>query len=83
MTEHGTTYAAAGVSIEAGDKAVELMKVWIDKARRPEMLGGIGGFAGLVDASALRRWTSTTRSASTWSGCSSTTSWSAGPSRCS
>ncbi|HET7325897.1 MAG TPA: phosphoribosylformylglycinamidine cyclo-ligase [Nocardioidaceae bacterium] len=49
-----STYAAAGVSIEAGDKAVALMKVWIDKARRPEMLGGIGGFAGLFDASALK-----------------------------
>jgi phosphoribosylformylglycinamidine cyclo-ligase len=50
----GATYEAAGVSIDAGDKAVELMKVWIDKARRPEMLGGIGGFAGLFDASALK-----------------------------
>src|SRR3954466_8557003 len=30
------------------------MKVWIEKARRPEMLGGIGGFAGLFDASALK-----------------------------
>jgi len=49
-----TTYAAAGVSIDAGDKAVELMKVWVDKARRPEMVGGIGGFAGLFDASALK-----------------------------
>ena len=42
------------MSIDAGDKAVELMKVWIDKARRPEMMGGIGGFAGLFDASALK-----------------------------
>ncbi len=50
----GATYEAAGVSIEAGDKAVELMKVWVEKARRPEMLGGIGGFAGLFDASALK-----------------------------
>jgi phosphoribosylformylglycinamidine cyclo-ligase len=50
----GATYEAAGVSIDAGDKAVELMKVWIDKARRPEMIGGIGGFAGLFDASALK-----------------------------
>jgi phosphoribosylformylglycinamidine cyclo-ligase len=49
-----TTYEAAGVSIDAGDKAVELMKVWVEKARRPEMLGGIGGFAGLFDASALK-----------------------------
>lgn len=52
--EAGATYAEAGVSIEAGDKAVELMKVWVEKARRPEMVGGIGGFAGLFDASALK-----------------------------
>ena len=59
MTEQqptGATYEAAGVSIDAGDKAVELMKVWIDKARRPEMMGGIGGFAGLFDASALKAY---------------------------
>jgi phosphoribosylformylglycinamidine cyclo-ligase len=49
-------YAAAGVSIEAGDKAVELMKGWVEKARRPEMIGGIGGFAGLFDASALKSY---------------------------
>jgi phosphoribosylformylglycinamidine cyclo-ligase len=47
-------YQQAGVSIEAGDRAVDLMKVWVDKARRPEMVGGIGGFAGLFDASALK-----------------------------
>ena len=51
-----STYAGAGVSLEAGDKAVELMKVWVDKARRPEQLGGIGGFAGLFDASALKAY---------------------------
>jgi phosphoribosylformylglycinamidine cyclo-ligase len=50
----GSTYEAAGVSIEAGDKAVELMKGWVEKARRPEMVGGIGGFAGLFDARALK-----------------------------
>jgi phosphoribosylformylglycinamidine cyclo-ligase len=50
----GATYEAAGVSIDAGDRAVELMKVWIEKARRPEMVGGIGGFMGLFDASALK-----------------------------
>ena len=32
------------------------MKGWVDKARRPEMIGGIGGFAGLFDASALTRY---------------------------
>src|SRR3954468_19196948 len=49
-------YAAAGVSIEAGDKAVEQMKVWVEKASRPEVVGGIGGFAGLFDASALKKY---------------------------
>lgn len=49
-------YAEAGVSIEAADKAIELMKGWVDKARRPEMIGGLGGFAGLFDASALTRY---------------------------
>ena len=51
-----STYEAAGVSIEAGDKAVELMKAWVDRARRPEVIGGIGGFAGLFDASLLKRY---------------------------
>jgi phosphoribosylformylglycinamidine cyclo-ligase len=32
------------------------MKVWVEKARRPEVLGGIGGFAGLFDASALKAY---------------------------
>ena len=50
-------YADAGVNIEAADTAIELMKVWIDKARRPEMIGGLGGFAGLFDASALTSYT--------------------------
>lgn len=50
-------YAQAGVDIEAADKAIELMKVWVDKAKRPEMIGGLGGFAGLFDASALTRYT--------------------------
>ncbi len=49
-----TSYEAAGVSIRAGDRAVELMREWVDKARRPEVVGGIGGFAGLFDASGLK-----------------------------
>ena len=51
--DRSLSYAAAGVDIEAGQQAVELMKEWVAKARRPETLGGIGGFAGLFDASAL------------------------------
>ncbi len=49
-----STYKDAGVDIDAGDRAVELMKVSIAKASRPEVMGGIGGFAGLFDASALK-----------------------------
>ena len=49
-----TAYEAAGVSIEAGDRAIQLMRGWVEKASRPEMIGGIGGFAGLFDASALK-----------------------------
>ncbi len=56
MTEHQpTTYAGAGVDVEAGDRAVELMKVSVQRAQRPEVLGGLGGFAGMFDASALTR----------------------------
>lgn len=52
----GASYAAAGVDIEAGDRAVELMKDWVRKAQRPESVGSLGGFAGLFDASALKRY---------------------------
>ncbi|MBD3783948.1 MAG: phosphoribosylformylglycinamidine cyclo-ligase, partial [Micrococcales bacterium] len=50
------TYAAAGVDVEAGDEAVELMKDSVRRATRPEVLGGLGGFAGMFDASALARF---------------------------
>jgi phosphoribosylformylglycinamidine cyclo-ligase len=53
VSDEGATYAAAGVDIEAGDRAVELMKAWVAKASRAEVVGGIGGFAGLFDASVL------------------------------
>ncbi|MEU7430348.1 phosphoribosylformylglycinamidine cyclo-ligase [Streptomyces sioyaensis] len=52
----GASYAAAGVDIEAGDRAVDLMKEWVKKATRPEVVGGLGGFAGLFDASVLKRY---------------------------
>ncbi|WP_062379272.1 phosphoribosylformylglycinamidine cyclo-ligase [Demequina pelophila] len=54
MTEtDGLTYAAAGVDTHAGDRAVELMKSAVAKTHGPEVLGGVGAFAGLFDASAL------------------------------
>ncbi len=43
----GATYAAAGVDIEAGERAVELIKAKVKKATRPEVVGELGGFAGL------------------------------------
>jgi len=42
-----SSYAEAGVDIEAGDRAVELMKGRVARASRPEVVGGLGGFAGL------------------------------------
>jgi phosphoribosylformylglycinamidine cyclo-ligase len=41
------TYADAGVSIHAGDRAVELLKQKVKKTTRPEVMGDLGGFAGL------------------------------------
>ncbi|WP_018158018.1 phosphoribosylformylglycinamidine cyclo-ligase [Demetria terragena] len=55
MSQTPITYASAGVDVEAGDKAVELMKDAVRRAQRPEVLGGLGGFAGLFDASALAK----------------------------
>ena len=46
-------YQAAGVSIEAGDRAVALMRDAVARTSGPEVVGGIGGFAGLFDASRL------------------------------
>ena len=47
-------YKNSGVDIEAGYKSVELMKEHIRKTQRAEVLGGIGGFAGAFDLSAIK-----------------------------
>ncbi len=39
-------YKKAGVDIEAGYKSVELMKEFVKRTNRPEVLGGLGGFSG-------------------------------------
>lgn len=48
-----SAYASAGVDIAAGERAVALMTADVAASARPEVLGGLGGFAGLFDASGL------------------------------
>lgn len=47
-------YKKAGVDIEAGYKSVELMKKYVKGTMRPEVLGGLGGFAGAFDLKAIK-----------------------------
>ena len=49
----GMSYARAGVDIAAGERAVDLIRAAVARSARPEVIGGIGGFAGLFDASRL------------------------------
>lgn len=47
-------YKEAGVDVEKGYEAVERMKKHIDKTTRPEVLGGVGAFAGLFELTSLK-----------------------------
>ncbi|GEA14013.1 phosphoribosylformylglycinamidine cyclo-ligase [Moorella sp. E308F] len=47
MAGEGLTYAAAGVDITAGNRAVELMQEHVRRTFRPGVLGDLGGFGGL------------------------------------
>lgn len=49
-----SAYAASGVSIDAGNRTVELMKEAVKATYTPAVLAGIGSFGGLFDASALK-----------------------------
>ena len=49
----GPSYAQAGVDIEAGERAVDLIRAAVARTAGPEVVGGLGGFAGLFDASRL------------------------------
>jgi phosphoribosylformylglycinamidine cyclo-ligase/phosphoribosylamine--glycine ligase/phosphoribosylformylglycinamidine cyclo-ligase len=48
------TYAASGVNIDSGNRAVELMRDAVKSTYGPEVLAGIGAFGGLFDALALK-----------------------------
>ena len=47
-------YKNAGVDIEAGYESVELMKKYVKGTMRPEVLGGLGGFAGAFSMEAIK-----------------------------
>jgi phosphoribosylformylglycinamidine cyclo-ligase len=51
--QRSASYADAGVDIAAGERAVELMRASVARTTRAEVVGGIGGFAGLFDAAKL------------------------------
>ena len=56
VPEGTTTYESVGVDIAAGERAVALMRESVARATRPEVVDGLGGFAGLFDASALKTY---------------------------
>ncbi len=47
-------YKKAGVDIEAGYRSVELMKEYVKGTKRPEVLGGLGGFSGAFSLSKIK-----------------------------
>lgn len=49
----GASYAQAGVDIAAGERAVEAIRPAVARTAGPEVVGGIGGFAGLYDATRI------------------------------
>ncbi len=60
-----TSYAASGVDIAAADTAKELMRDAIRATHGPEVLAGIGAFAGVYDLSRVRHLRSPALVAST------------------
>jgi phosphoribosylamine--glycine ligase/phosphoribosylaminoimidazole synthetase len=49
-------YAASGVDIDEGNRAVELLKKRVEATHSAGVLGGIGSFGGALDASALKKF---------------------------
>lgn len=47
-------YKTAGVDIEAGYRSVELMKEYVSRTMRPEVLGGLGGFSGAFSLNKIK-----------------------------
>jgi phosphoribosylformylglycinamidine cyclo-ligase len=47
-TQARIAYARSGVDVAAGERAVELMREAVESTRRPEVIGGLGGFGGAI-----------------------------------
>jgi phosphoribosylformylglycinamidine cyclo-ligase len=54
VPEEGSSYESAGVSIERGERAVDLMRSAVEETHGPEVIGSAGGFAGLYALAGLR-----------------------------
>lgn len=54
VSQPNASYIGAGVDISAGERAVDLIRASVARTAGSEVVGGIGGFAGLFDASKLR-----------------------------
>ena len=67
------TYADAGVDIDAGNRAVELMKDSVRASYRPEVIGDLGGFGGLFALDTKKRWTRKSTKNPSW--CPVRTAW--------
>ena len=50
----GASYADSGVDVEAGERAVALMRASVERTNRSGVVAGFGGFAGLFDLSDYR-----------------------------
>jgi phosphoribosylformylglycinamidine cyclo-ligase len=48
MGDTRAAYRAAGVDVDAGERAVDLMREAVESTHRPEVIGGLGGFAAVV-----------------------------------
>jgi phosphoribosylformylglycinamidine cyclo-ligase len=54
VPEERGSYESAGVSIERGERAVDLMRSAVERTHGPEVIGGPGGFAGLYALAGMR-----------------------------
>jgi phosphoribosylformylglycinamidine cyclo-ligase len=65
VSQNGNAYRKAGVDIDAGNRAVDLMKEAVRSTYTPQVLSNVGSFGGLFDASELAHMNSPVLVAST------------------